>query len=367
MEAMKKVIGIVLAAALGLSLTACGGSSSDSDEEMVLSNGEYVTESEAAAYDEANAEGTDAASAATAESEEEEEEAEAVDTSVTIDETVLWEEEDFKITATSLTYTEWYALLGFELENKSDQTLTFYNGTMGYDWSAVNGYMTDSSYIKEEVGPGESTSANMEYVLSAMVTLGITGISDLRFGMAVAYEDGSVTELPETQLKTSAYDTYATDTDTFQEAVDNGFLLGGEYVYEVTASDFDTVYSEKGTSMISEVLAYPQTKTDNDGYPVVYFELENQSDDDVSVQFSDITINDEMAAEGVWSTYSLFSETRRAQCINLNTLFQLYPAEEDLTDEIKQNNGVESVEITLSVEDENGEEIGSPETVTIEF
>ncbi len=49
---MKKVIGIILVVVFVLSLTACG--KNKDDENMVLVNGEYVSEKEAAALEKAN-------------------------------------------------------------------------------------------------------------------------------------------------------------------------------------------------------------------------------------------------------------------------------------------------------------------------
>ncbi len=50
--------------------------------------------------------------------------------SATINETVLVDEKDVKITATELTYTEYSAELELLIENNSNKDLSFYSGSL---------------------------------------------------------------------------------------------------------------------------------------------------------------------------------------------------------------------------------------------
>ena len=69
--------------------------------------------------------------------------AEIFDPSATIEETVLVDESDVKITVTEIKYTAYSVKLDLAIENNSGQNLSFHAGTMGYNCNSVHGYMVD--------------------------------------------------------------------------------------------------------------------------------------------------------------------------------------------------------------------------------
>lgn len=60
------------------------------------------------------------------------------DPTATLEETVLVDESNVKITATGLKYTAYEVKVSLTLENNTDKNLSFRNGTMGYSCNSVN-------------------------------------------------------------------------------------------------------------------------------------------------------------------------------------------------------------------------------------
>ena len=69
------------------------------------------------------------------------------DPAATIEEMVLVDESDVKITATGLKYTAYDVKLSLAIENNSSQDLSFYSGTSGYNCNSINGYMVDRKSV----------------------------------------------------------------------------------------------------------------------------------------------------------------------------------------------------------------------------
>lgn len=68
----------------------------------------------------------------------------AFDPTATLEETVLVDEDNVKITATGLKYTAYEVKVSLTIENNTDKSLSFRSGTMGYSCNSVNGYMVDA-------------------------------------------------------------------------------------------------------------------------------------------------------------------------------------------------------------------------------
>ena len=65
----------------------------------------------------------------------------------TIEETVLIDNQDVKITAKELVYTDYSADLKLLVENRTDKTLTFSSGKYSKKRNSVNGYMNNDAFF----------------------------------------------------------------------------------------------------------------------------------------------------------------------------------------------------------------------------
>lgn len=82
--------------------------------------------------------------------------------SATIEETVLVDESDVKITATGLSYTNRAVEVNLSIENNTDKNLSFQGGMRTYHCSSINGYMTDFLCFSNWVVPGNSAVLKVE-------------------------------------------------------------------------------------------------------------------------------------------------------------------------------------------------------------
>lgn len=117
---MKKNLAMLLAA-VALLLSACGGTTPGGQSSSIPASGQTETSAPRAAP--APPAGGDGIQ---------------FDSSAAIEETVLVDESDVKITATELKYTAYDVKLSLTIENNSSQNLSFHSGTLRYNCNSTN-------------------------------------------------------------------------------------------------------------------------------------------------------------------------------------------------------------------------------------
>ena len=233
---MNRLLTVVLALVLMVSLVACGDSSSS---EILEPSG--VIES------------------GSSEKEQQKEESEKKE--VTIDEAVLVDEAGVKITAKKL---EADALFGTEIklliENNSGKDLTFQCRN-----ASVNGYMVETM-MSVDVVNGKKANDSLTFMASDLEMCGIDVIADMEFSFHVFdnnWDDYLNTDI--IQIKTSAADTY-------------------EYTYDDSG---DVAYEGKNLKVVIKGLAEEESFFG----PSIVIYVENNSDKGVTVQTRDVSVN----------------------------------------------------------------------------
>lgn len=271
---MKKILVTALGVMVVLCMVACGneqGSMAAGDAENVAVETEMI-------------------GAPTSEEPAEEAEEKAkvdvpgFDTSYNIEETVLVDENDVKITATGLNYTDYAVEVNLLLENNSDKNLTMYTGSVGYSPNAVNGYML-GGYMYTEVAAGKKTNETISYSMNELAVYGITQIADLQLGFEIKDEDYEGFRTEPKQMKTAAADSYDYSVNTYAESVKGG-IAESIFDYEVNYFAEDVLYEQNGVSVISQALM-----TNADGEQAVFLEVVNNSEETVYVAGSNISLN----------------------------------------------------------------------------
>ena len=245
---MRKIISIIAAVMMALALTACGNPSPAPAD---TTDGENKQENEV--IDQGGEGLTPVFSA-------------------TINETVLVDEKDVKITATELTYTGYSAELELLIENNSDRDLSFYAGTLGYSVNSVNHYMIADGYLGEDVDAGMQARPSVSFSLDQLMMYGITDIADIGLGIEIkdGYDEYLITGPIE--IPTSIADTYDYDKDTFREAM-NSKALAKEYGFVIDYYSDDALFDESGMKVLSSYVI-----TNEDGKQGLLLEVINQSD-----------------------------------------------------------------------------------------
>lgn len=251
MKTPKFLTVIPLMVLIGAIATGCGevNSSSTTDKQESV-NADEVTNDEAATE---SAETVEDSLDATAESD--------ASSSVTVDETVLVDQDNIKITATALE-DGWFGTdLKLLIENNSDTSLTVQARN-----SSVNGYMVDTM-MSEEVAPGKKANTELTFMTSGLKDCGIDTIATMDFSFHIftteAWEDYLDTDL--ITLTTSAAQTY---TQTYDDS--------GEIFYD-----------QNGIKIIGKGLSSDESFWG----PGLIVYIENNSSQDFTVQVRDTSIN----------------------------------------------------------------------------
>ena len=183
---MKKILAGIFAAALVLNLAACGGGGSGSAGSGPAAEAAVNKETTAVQSDVKEAkdasENVSSDDGVAAGKKAQRKMDEGVLREAAIEETVVAEEDQFRITATSLEGEK----LNFLLENKSDKTLEFTTVETNGLVLTVNGYGCGNKGdgFSEVVDPGASVETDMSFAW--VFDLGIKAIADIQTGIRVS-------------------------------------------------------------------------------------------------------------------------------------------------------------------------------------
>lgn len=278
---------------------------------------------------------------------------EKLNTDVTIEETVLFDENNLKITATDLSYTNYSVELNLLFENNSDKDMTFISGSLGYSCNAVNGYMIDDGYLNVDVSAGKKANETISFNIEGLSLYGITEIADIQIGFDISDDDRNHTYSGSKQVKTSAADSYDYATDTYIKSINSGVL---ETIYDCTIDYFaeDRPFDQGGIQIVSETLM-----TNKDGKKVIFLEIENHSSESVYGAASNISVNGLIVYNGIWSTDSINPGARRIMDLSLSSMLdEAYWNAFGISD-------IGEVTCSFAVKDSDYNEINVPQEICI--
>jgi len=236
------------------------------------------------------------------------------DPSATMEETVLVDENDVKITATGLKYTAYEVKVSLAIENNSSQDLSFRSGTLGYNCNSVNGYMVDEGYLNADIAAGKKANETVSFSAERLTLLGFSDIADIELGFSITdskYNDYLITG--PRQLRTSIADSYSYETDTYRQAMANNVL--GSLGFTIDCDSEEVAYDQKGIRVVSQTLA-----TNSGGEQALLVEVENTSSDMVYVSVGDVSMNGLGVQSGTWSTDWVSAGKRRVITMNLSNI-----------------------------------------------
>lgn len=275
------------------------------------------------------------------------------DTTYTIEQTVLWDADGISVTATDLSYSGNFCELYLTIANNSGKDLSFTSGTMGYSRNAVNGYMVDDGYLSADITNGASSEEVMSFNIEQLMIYGITQVADISIGINAEDADGNTIQLYPMQVKTSVYDTYDYEADTFTYILNSG-LLEAIYNCSIDYSSDEELYNQGNVRIASHALI-----TNTDGQKSFLFEIENNTENCVLGTTSGISVNGMTIYSYNWSIDAINSGTRRIAFISLNGLADInYMDIFGITD-------ISGIGFTFGVTDTNNAEINSPVDITV--
>lgn len=232
-----------------------------------------------------------------------------------IEETVLIDQDNIKVTAKSLKYEDNEAKLELLLENNSGVNLTFISGSIGYSANSVNGYMMPEMYMNEDVGTGEQKSVEVYIDLKELQLIyGINSIADIEVGIYTTDDDNNETIYDPKKITTSLADTYDYKKDTYQQAMRSNKIR--TVMGRVTYWKEKQFYNESDVSINSIALL-----TNKDGEQIFCIEFKNNSGKMVNASISNVAVNDLILGSGnLWSMTTVNAGTRGVEYFSLNQL-----------------------------------------------
>ena len=282
----KKLMTMVMAIILAFAMTACGNGSEELKQRVDVDVSMDVESSEMDELpeDEGMYE---------AQSEEEEEPTQTVEievdkfkTTATMEPTVLYEENDVKITATGLNYSNYYVELTVNVENNSTKNLTFLSGTLGYSANAINGIMTDDGYLNLDVSAGKKANDTIKFKINELQLFGISEIAEIQLSIEVQDDDYNRFYTGPMKISTSIADKYDFAKNSFATVMQNGVF---EYLAKSTIEYYTAVdmYDQEGIQIVSQGLV-----TNDAGERILMYEVVNNSEQFVYFNSANLAIND---------------------------------------------------------------------------
>lgn len=285
-----KVLSLVLCLTLFASM-ALGSGSSEAEEDKEITN---VT----------NPGAEDKKEDANAEDINTETEASEETSTVTIEEQVLYEGNDVKITATGLEDGLFGTELKLLIENNSSKSVTVQARN-----SIVNGFMVDTM-MSADVAAGKKANDSLTFETSGLKDCGIETIATMEFYFHIM------------------------DTETWEGIVDTDTIVvntsvASTYVQEVDDSG-EVLVDANGVKIIGKGLSA------NDSFwgPGVILYIENNSDKNVTIQVRDVSVNgfmidstmseDVVAGKKAMSAVQFFSSNLEENSITDITDVELY-------------------------------------------
>ncbi|MBQ9742294.1 MAG: hypothetical protein IJV88_01285 [Ruminococcus sp.] len=241
---MKKLLCLLMALMMVLPFAACG----DDNGEETKASEDSQSATQAAGESDAQVETT-----APEESQE-----------ATIEETVLYDENNIKITALSLTYDDTYVNLNLRIENNTDTDLSF----LAYD-TTVNDFVVEG-LMAEDVASGEQVDGRLFFRKKWLQDDGIDVIADIEARFSYYTDD------------------YMVDGDTDMIEIKTSAAEGFDYSYDESGS---VIYDQDGVKIVFQRLFVTDNTYDGDTeyYPIIF--IKNESDEIIYVQDTEVRVN----------------------------------------------------------------------------
>ena len=270
-----------------------------------------------------------------------------------INETVLFDEMDVKITATKLECSRSGAEVTLLLENNTDKTLQFLSNTLIYATNSVNGWMIKDGYLNVTVEPGKNAYAVVEFDGETLSIMGITKIADITLGLYVEDENNKTyLQTGPMELKTSFADSFDYTEDTYRAAIEGD--VAKSLKLDLIKLDDTVSYDHYGIKVLSQALLQNEY-----GDYWVLTEIENTSKDDVDVYSEGFKVNGLTLCASRWTSQTVNAGKRMVMQASLSSM---------LNEEAWKLFGIDEVgrlEYGLSLREIDGDKLMDAEGLTL--
>ena len=106
-----------------------------------------------------------------------------------IDEQIIFQDDNVTITAKSLDYDSNTAKLTIGVENSSSKTWKILSGTLGYSCNAINDWTIPEGYVNLSVPAGKKANEAISFNIKELQALGINGIRRILMSFEIENDD----------------------------------------------------------------------------------------------------------------------------------------------------------------------------------
>lgn len=283
-----------------------------------------------------------------------EQQVQAFDLSATIEETVLVNEESFEVKANSLDFKNDRAIVNLSITNKSSDAITVMAGTLGYSCNYINDFMVNQGHFNVEPMPGETVDADAYFALEELPLYGIHEIREIGIGIYARSSDGKTLFQSPVGIHTSLYATDAEDNQNFIDAISNP-ALQSRFDFTLLEASNNTCFEQNQVSVPSQALIKM------DGDTALLIEESNDYRSTIRLLVSEISINGQLAYEGLWDSQAIAPGKNAMQDLVFAKMI-----ESDKLDQFDLEN-ISNVEFTLECVDDSNNTIVPATPVRIEF
>ena len=351
---MKRVAVLALVGGICLGITACGSKESVNESKTEVTR---ATSDSSVDSSEKNVKVTPKAQDTTKATEQKKNKASDSETEflkdATIEETVLYEENGVKITATGLTYNSSSVEIDITIENGTDKNLSFISNSLGYACNSVNGYMIDDGYVNCAVSAGKTAKESVQIGYDELLMYGINELADIEIGFDISDDDYNSIYTGARQLLTSAAETYEYKEDGYRTAIRSDAIMS-KYNYTIPYFNDEIMSEQDGVDVLSAGLIEQEN-----GETALFLEVKNTSDQAVYATTGDICVNGLGVYGATWSSDMINAGKTRIITVKLNNI---------MSKNIYEAYGINEygeVSLELALEDSDGNEIGTPANITV--
>lgn len=271
----------------------------------------------------------------------------------TIEESVIIDEKDIKVTAKGLEYDRQNAYLNLLIENNTTSDLTFYSGTSGSDINEINHFNTSQGYMCCDVSAGMKANEQLRFDGNTLKAYGIFDIAEIKVGIYVKDSDYNDIISPTlVSIPTSIYESYDFDKDTFIEAVEDGIY---ESEFNASIEYMDNINKEEN-GILQKIIMLATNKS---GERSVLLELENKTQETKYVVARNVSINGMVVYGSNWTGDEIGAESRRIMQFDIGNMI-----DDEYTNVIPLDK-IGLFEFELAYYDSEQNEIGVPSKVLI--
>ncbi len=337
---MRKIISLMLALLLVLSLAACGSTNEGGNTDTPTSTPSTDNQPEIDSGDD---------------DPQIEVEPREFKKTATIEETVLVDENGVKITAKELTYGNYAAELTLVIENNSDKDLSFIANSIGYSCNSINGYMVPEGYLNCDVAAGKKANDTISIGYDTLMLYGIYEITDIDFGLDISVDDYNHTYTGPRTIQTTAAEGYDYETPCYRESIASKESQA-QYDYSVPYFSSDVAYEENGLIIASQAVM-----ENEDGEHILLLEVVNTTDEIVGVSTTNIDINGLRVCDSTWSYDSINPGKTAIVDIDLSSVlepeyWEIYGIAE-----------VGNVALKVSFKDGDSNEVATPAHISVDI